>query len=221
MADRADAGHRLAAALVEAAEPAGIEPDGVLLGLCRGGVPVAVAAAADLGRPADAVASRKLGVPGHTEVAFGALASCAGHRSRSTDPELVDRMLGTGVTGRRLEEIVAREGVALARQEDLFLAPVRPVAGRPVVLCDDGIATGATMLAAIDAARTAGASRVVVAAPVGSPSAVRRLRTVADAVLCLHVPPDFHAVGAYYRAFPQCTDEEVLAALAAGRGDGG
>ncbi|GGC91704.1 phosphoribosyltransferase [Tersicoccus solisilvae] len=217
LADRADAGHRLAVALAEGSGPATISPATIVLGLCRGGVPVAATAAADLGLPLDAVATRKLGVPGHAEVAFGALASCAGHRARTTDAALVDRLLASGVPGTRLDEVVAREAAALARQQDVFLAASRPVAGRPVVLCDDGIATGATMLAAVDAVRAAGAVRVVVAVPVGSPAAIRRLRTAADAVLCLHSPHDFHAVGAYYRTFPQCTDAEVLDALAEGR----
>ncbi|MEH0109223.1 phosphoribosyltransferase family protein [Tersicoccus sp. MR15.9] len=220
LVDRADAGHRLATALREATGPAAVTPGTVLLGLCRGGVPVAAAAGEDLGLRADAVASRKLGVPGHAEVAFGAIASCAGHRTRSTDPDLVERLLTSGTPGTRLDEIVNRETVALARQEELFLAGSPPVAGRPVILCDDGMATGATMLAALDAAREAGATRVVVAVPVGSPSAVARMRGAADGVVCLHAPPDFHAVGAYYRTFTQCSDEEVLAALAHGRDRG-
>lgn len=244
LADRTDAGHRLAAALAEGTGPAALTPATVLLGLCRGGVPVAAVAAADLDLPVDVVATRKLGVPGHAEVAFGALASCAGRRARTTDRVLVDRLLASGVPGERLDQIVARETAALARQEDEFLqgagragsgragagragsgsagsgsaAAASAVAGRPVVLCDDGIATGATMLAAVDAARAAGAARVMIASPVGSPLAVERLGAVADAVVCLQAPADFHAVGAYYRAFPQCTDAEVIAALDPGRG---
>ncbi|OMH28255.1 hypothetical protein BKD30_01645 [Tersicoccus phoenicis] len=220
LADRADAGHRVAAALADSRGPATVTPTTVVLGLCRGGVPVAAVAAADLDLPVGAVATRKLGVPGHPEVAFGALAACAGRRARTTDPVLVDRLLGSGIPGSRLDQVVAAETTALNRQESLFLRTSGPVAGRPVVLCDDGIATGATMLAAIDAVRAAGADRVVITAPVASPDALDRLRAAADAVVVLHAPADFHAVGAYYREFPQCTDAEVLACLGSGRESG-
>jgi predicted phosphoribosyltransferase len=180
-----------------------------VLGLVRGGVPVAAPVARALGVALDVLVVRKLGVPWLPEVAFGALGP-GGVRvlnpnvARRLDPDEIDK-------------VVAAEQAELARREHVYRPglPPRELAGHTAVLVDDGLATGATGRAAVRIARDLGADRVVMAAPVGSVSAVAWVAEVADEVLCPLVPPDFAAVSRYYDAFGQVSDDEVRSVLAA------
>ena len=198
--DRRDAGRRLAAALPP------IEPPAVVVGLPRGGVPVAAEVAAHLGVPLDAFAVRKLGVPGHEELAFGAIAS-GGVRVLNDDVVRAAR-LGPAA----IEAGTARERPAV----DSYGPPRVEMAGRTVVVVDDGLATGATMRAAVAALRLLGAARIVVAVPVGAPETCARLEREADDVVCLVKPARFYAVGTWYDDFSPTTDAEVQALLDAG-----
>ena len=198
-ANRVDAGRRLAAALTKYRDRFP-----VVLGLPRGGVPVAFEVAHALEAPLDVLAVRKIGAPDQPELAIGAVAQGA----TVIDGETLS-LLG-------ISEDYVHDAVAHARAElDGLLARLRgaapPVAvlGRPVILVDDGIATGATARAAVQAARALGAREVVVAAPACSPEARRLLETTADAVVCLETPEPFIAVGYWYADFAQTTDREV------------
>jgi putative phosphoribosyl transferase len=199
--DRADAGRALAA---EVAERWRDEPL-VVLGLPRGGVPVAAEVAAALQAPLDVFVVRKLGAPGQRELAIGAIATGG---VRVLNEDLVRRL---GVTRETVEEITREELEELHRRETQYRGERGAVelAGRTVVLVDDGLATGATVMAAVEAVRAAGPLRVVVAVPVGSPEACARVAAAADEVVCLHAPRGFGAVGAYYDDFGQTTDSEV------------
>lgn len=180
----------------------------IVLALPRGGVPVAVEVADALHAPLDVLVVRKLGVPDRPELAFGALATGG---IRVLDNDVLWRQ--AHLDDATIAAVTARETAELARREEAY-RPGRPalaLAGCAAVLVDDGIATGATMRAAVDAVRTV-AARVVVATPVSSARAARMLSTVARVITVL-VPPQFTAVGAYYRDFEQLTDEQVLAAL--------
>lgn len=204
-ADRADAGQRLAEALrpLTASDP-------VVLGLPRGGVPVACRVARELGAALDVIVVRKLGVPHHPELGFGAIGE-GGVRVISED--IVRR-------GRVSEADVAAverdEGAELLRRARAFRGdrPRIPLAGRTVIIVDDGIATGATALAACEVARAQGASRVVLAVPVAPPEAAERLGGKVDELVCLSTPHGFSAVGEWYRDFGQTPDEEVVSLLA-------
>lgn len=178
-------------------------PDTVVLGLPRGGVPVAAEVARALTAPLDVFMVRKLGLPFQPEVAMGAVAS-GGVEWLNRD--LLARLpLPPGA----VEDVRRHELRELARRDARYRAgrPPLTLTGRTALLVDDGLATGATMHAALRAAR------VVVAVPVAPPDTGEALQPLADEVICLHTPPGFRAVGQYYRAFPQTTDEEVLAAL--------
>lgn len=202
--DRRDGGRRLAAALAAHADP-----HAIVLALPRGGVPVAAEVARALGLPLDVLVVRKLGVPGEPELAFGALASGG---VRIDNPEI----LATGsAEPEELAAVVERETAELARRELRFRGgrPPAALAGRTVILVDDGIATGATMRAAVAAARACGASRVTAAAPVASAEAVRLLSNEADAVVALYVPVPFGGVGRWYENFTQTGDDEAAALL--------
>lgn len=182
----------------------------VVLGLPRGGVPVAAQVAAALGAALDVFVVRKLGTPGYPELAMGAVASGG---VRVLNDDLVRRLR---VSEHDVERVTAAEREELLRREHRY-RPGRPpvdVAGRTALLVDDGLATGATMLAAVEAVRAAGAERVVVAVPVGAPESCRRLAAVADDLLCLHEPAGFGAVGSYYLDFGQTSDDEVEQLLA-------
>ncbi len=184
-------------------------PDAVVLGLPRGGVPVAAEVARALTAPLDVFMVRKLGLPFQPEVAMGAVAS-GGVEWLNRD--LLARLpLPPGA----VEDVRRHELRELARRDARYRAgrPPLTLTGRPALLVDDGLATGATMHAALRAVRALGAARVVVAVPVAPPDTCEALQPFADEVICLHTPPGFRAVGQYYRAFPQTTDEEVLAAL--------
>ena len=180
-----------------------------MLALPRGGVPVADEVARALGAPLDLLLVRKLGVPGHEELAMGALAS--GGEPRINADTVRALRIGTA----DIERVIARERRELERRERAYRAgrPPLDVRARAVILVDDGLATGATMLAAVEAVRAAGAARVIVAAPVASKEACALLRDSADEVITLLVPDELYAVGAWYRDFTQTTDEEVRALL--------
>ncbi|WIY00526.1 phosphoribosyltransferase [Amycolatopsis mongoliensis] len=199
-ADRADAGRRLARRLDDF--PAG---NAVVVGLPRGGVPVAFVVARALHAPLDVIVVRKLGLPWQPELALGALGE---DDVRVVDEDLVRR---TGVTAAELEAVTRAESAELRRRVARFRAGRErvPLAGRTVVVVDDGVATGATARAACRVARAQGAARVVLAVPVCAPSALHALAAVADEVVCLWAPAGFRAVGQWYRDFRQTSDEEV------------
>jgi predicted phosphoribosyltransferase len=197
--DRAQAGRVLAERL---AHLQGHE-DLLVLGLPRGGVPVAFEVARALHAQLDVFIVRKLGYPGHEEYAIGAIAS-GGVRVMNLDP-------GARVSQREIDEVVKREQAELARREVLYRGsrPPLAIAGRTVIVVDDGLATGATMRAAVAAIRKQGPRQLVVAVPVGAEDTCRQLAREADEVVCAETPSPFHAVGLWYRNFPQSTDDEV------------
>ncbi|PAU45257.1 phosphoribosyltransferase [Streptomyces albireticuli] len=211
--DRVDAGRRLADRLgpLRAESP-------VVLGLPRGGVPVAYEVARALGAPLDVILVRKLGVPLHEEVGFGAVGE-DGVRVLNDDIMRVSR-----VGEDDLAEIQAHEEARLARQAGTFRGgrPRVALEGRTAVVVDDGVATGATASAACRVARAHGAARVVLAVPVSAPDAAEALRAEVDELICLTTPAVFFAVGEWYQDFSQTTDEEVVALLRRGgaAGDG-
>lgn len=202
-ADRVDAGRRLgerARAALGASHPE------LVLGLPRGGVPVAAEVARALGAELDVLVVRKLGDPGNPEFALGAVGP------RGT---LVMHPHGRAVDAAVLDGIRAREQAELERRERAYRGGRGPLEldGRRVLLVDDGIATGATMLVAVEAARALGAAEVAVAAPVAAADARDAVAAVADAVLVLEVPEAFWAVGAWYADFRQTDDAEVVRLL--------
>ena len=210
--NRADAGRVLAQHLRHLAGS-----DLVVLGLPRGGLPVAAVVATALGAPLDVLVVRKLGVPGHPELAMGAIAS-GGVRVLNTAV-----IASLGLTAADVDRVGALEEAELARREETYRPGRDPadVAGRVVVLVDDGLATGATMRAAIDAVRARSPARVVVAVPVGARETCDRLAAEADEVVCVHTPAAFHAVGQWYDDFAQTTYGEIRALLARWEDDGG
>ena len=207
-ANRRDAGRALALLLGDFRDRA----DAVVLGLPRGGVPVAYQVARDLNVALDVFVVRKLGLPGHEELAMGAIAS-GGIRVLNED---VVRYYG--VTPEVVDTVAAREHTELERRERLYRGQKEPhpLTGQTVLLVDDGLATGATMRAAVMAARSRQPARVIVAAPVGAPATCRALRSVADAVVCAREPERFSAVGEWYGDFSQTTDDEVRDLLRTG-----
>ena len=207
--DRTDAGERLAGVLTQFRE----RPDTVVLGLARGGIPVAAAVAKALYLPLGTVLVRKLGIPGHEETAYGALAWVHGRTVRLINKPLLDRVLEHGVRREWLDEVEQRERKELLRRVELYPGADLDVAGKTVLLVDDGLATGATMRAAVEAVREGGAATVVAAAPVGSIEAEASVERVCDAVLCLHLPGKFRAVGSFYRHFEQLSDDDAISLL--------
>jgi putative phosphoribosyl transferase len=198
--DRVDAGHALARAL---AEFDGAR-DAIVLGLPRGGVPVAAEIARSLGLPLDVLVVRKLGLPWQPELAMGAIASGG---ALVLNEDVLRHAGGEEV----LEQVRRRELAELERRERAFRGsrPPLEVAGRTAIVADDGLATGATMEAAVRALRSLAAARVVVAVPVASLEARERIAALADQILCLETPPYFSAVGQWYRDFDQTSDSEV------------
>jgi len=199
--DRADAGRQLATWLTPYAHRAGV----VVLGLPRGGVPVAAEIAAHLDAPLDVFVVRKLGVPGHEELAMGAIAS-GGARVLNEDV-----VAGLDIPASVVEAVTRQEQAELQRRERLYRGDRGPVAarGRFVILVDDGLATGASMRAAVTALRAREPAHLVVAVPVGAPATCAAFEAIADEVVCAVTPSRFVAVGLWYEDFGQTTDEEV------------
>ena len=204
-ANRTLAGRCLATRLSEYANPTTL-----VLALPRGGVPVAAEVARALNAPLDVFLVRKLGVPGHPELAMGAIAS-GGVRVVSRD--VVEEL---GIPSSIIDAVAAREQLELERRDRLYRGSrsLPSLAGRTVILVDDGLATGATMEAAVEAVRQLNPRRIVVAAPVGAAETCARLKTVADDVVCAETPEPFQAVGLWYERFEQTSDEEVIETLA-------
>ncbi|MER5892241.1 phosphoribosyltransferase [Streptomyces sp. NPDC001876] len=203
--DRTDAGRRLAQALghLETRRP-------VVLGLPRGGVPVAFEVAQFLGAPLDVIVVRKLGVPYHPELGFGAIGEGG---VRVISDEIVRH---AGVREKDLVSVERAEEAELERRARTYRdgRPRLPLEGRAVIVVDDGVATGATARAACQVVRAQGAAHVVLAVPVASPDVADRLRSEVDEVVCLSTPQLFSAVGEWYRDFSQTSDEEVVSLLA-------
>jgi putative phosphoribosyl transferase len=199
--NRRDAGRQLAAKLAGYAD----DPRVLVLGLPRGGVPVAFEVARALHVPLDVLVVRKLGVPGHRELAMGAIAS-GGTRVLN-----VDVIQALGIVPAEVESVAASELLELDRQQRAYRgnAPLPKLSERTIIVVDDGLATGSTMRAAVGALRHSKPARVIVAVPVAAAETVRRLGEEADAVICLSAPPDFHAVSTWYEDFSQTSDEEV------------
>ena len=208
-ADRAEAGRALADAMrdLDLQDP-------VVLGLPRGGVPVAAEVAGVLGAPLDVFVARKVGAPGHEEYGIGAVAEGGVWVS---DDAILPRL---GITPEAFDRLAARADAEVVANVERFRRgrPLPPVADREVVLVDDGLATGMTALAALRALRRLRPSRLVLAEPVCAASALRALGREADDTVCVHQPEDFHAVGAWYVDFRPTSDEEVLRHLRAGAG---
>jgi putative phosphoribosyl transferase len=202
--DRADAG----ATLADRLRPYARRTDAVVLGLVRGGVPVAAVVSARLAVPLDVLVVRKLGVPWAPEVAFGAVGPGG---VRVLNPEVADRLRPEQVV-----EIAVREATEVRRRELRYRVgrPPLRLRGRAVILVDDGLATGATARAAVAVARSLDAARVALAVPVGSTDACAALAPLVDDLVCPLRPPSFGAVSQHYRDFHQVTDGEVGAALA-------
>jgi len=199
--DRQDAGRQLA----EAVEAAVGGEDAIVLALPRGGVPVAREVASRLGAPLDILLVRKLGVPWQPEMAFGAIA---------TGDVVVmneDHLKALGLGEDAIKDVIEREQAELDRRQHLYRDGSEPmdVAGRTVIVVDDGIATGSTVRAALKSLEQRGAKRRIVACPVASAETVRALREEADEVICLRTPVAFGAVGAWYDDFAPVFDSEV------------
>lgn len=203
--NRIDAGRELARHLTRYAG----RSDVVVLALPRGGVPVAAQVAARLNAPLDVFLVRKIGVPGHPELAMGAIAE-------GGIKVLSNRLIRSlGIPARLVDHVAARERLELDRRDVCFRAGRKPhpVAGRTVILVDDGLATGLTMEAAIAALREQQPSGIIVAAPVGAAEACARLATLADDVVCPSRPDPFSAVGLWYDDFDPTADDEVCRLL--------
>lgn len=208
--DRTEAGQRLADALAEYCTK-----DCVVLALPRGGVPVAAEIAASLGAPLDVLLVRKIGAPLQPELAVGAVVDGGA-------PVIVrneDVLLATGTTDEQFRRICERELAEIERRRRLYLhgrAPLDP-RGRVAIVVDDGIATGATMRAALQATRKRAPKELVLAVPVAARDTLDDLQSEADRVVCLASPEPFGAVGYYYRDFSQVSDDEVMLVLSGQR----
>jgi predicted phosphoribosyltransferase len=212
--DRVDAGRVLARKLDRYRG----RPDLLVLALPRGGVPVAFEVARELGAPLDVFVVRKLGMPGHEEYAIGAIASGG---VRIINEEAITAF---GVTDDEIEAVTAAESAELERRERRYRdgRPPPEIAGKTVILVDDGLATGSTMRAAVEALREEGPARLVVAVPTAAPETCHEIGRLVDDMVCAMTPEPFYAVGIWYDDFGQTTDEEVhdLLALAAGAAHG-
>lgn len=199
--NRIEAGRRLAEELADYAGQA----DLLVLALPRGGVTVGAEVARALGAPLDVMLVRKLGVPGHEELAMGAIASGG---VRIISEEVIAAL---GVSEREVAAVAAAEEAELARREHLYRGTrgSPDVRGRTVILVDDGLATGATMRAAAAAIRSQRPRRLVVAVPVAPEEICRALQAEVDQVVCALTPEPFHSVGTWYEDFSQTTDDEV------------
>ena len=199
--DRTEAGQLLASRLAAYAHRA----DVLVLALPRGGVPVAFEVARALPAPLDVMIVRKLGVPGHSELALGAIASGG---TRVLNEEVVRSL---GIPESIISQVTVREQYELERRERLYRGgrPAYVVRGRTTILIDDGMATGATMRAAVIAVRQQQPARVVIAIPVAAPATCEELAALVDELVCISQPEAFLAVGLWYDHFTQTTDEEV------------
>lgn len=209
--DRTDAGQKLALRLRTYAD----RPDVLVLGLARGGVPVALELARELNAPLDVFVVRKLGVPGHPEYAMGAIAS--GGLEVINDEVVHSLRIPTSM----INDVAAQELRELSRREQLYRGPHLPlqIAGKTVIVVDDGIATGSSMQAAIAALRSHEPARIVVAVPVAACEACEKVGAAVDELVCLIKPESFIAVGQWYEDFRQIRDHDVhdlLARAAAG-----
>jgi predicted phosphoribosyltransferase len=204
--NRTDAGRQLAEKLVAYAD----RPDVLVLALPRGGVPVGFEVGRGLGVPLDVFLVRKLGVPGYEELAMGAVATGG---VRVLNDEIVR---GLGISEHEIDAVVARELQELAHRERLYRGdrPPPDVGGRTVILVDDGLATGATMRAAVQALRQQHPARIVIVVPTASPDTCEALKAEADDVICAMTPEPFYAVGHWYEDFTQTSDDEVQELLA-------
>jgi putative phosphoribosyl transferase len=213
--NREEAGRLLAQAL--ATHDGG--PNLVVLGLPRGGVPVARIVADFLGAPLDVFLVRKLGVPWQPELGFGAIAETPGTEA---PVQVIDRLLvrECELSPQVVEEIAARERREIDRRSRLYRGKrsLVDIHGREVMIVDDGLATGSTMLAAVRALRQQGATRIIVAVPVGPKATCDALRQEADEVVCLSSPEPFDSVGTWYEDFTQVTDRQVQQALSSAIG---
>ncbi|MBD2124354.1 phosphoribosyltransferase [Trichocoleus sp. FACHB-262] len=203
--NRTEAGQFLASLLTQYSDRA----DVLVLGLPRGGVPIAFEIAAALHVPLDIFLVRKLGVPGHEELAMGAIAS---GDVRVLNQDVVEMQQ---ISDTALEQVTQREQQELQRREHLYRGdrPILPITDRIVILVDDGLATGATMRAAVMAVRQHQPQEVVVAVPVGARQAYEQLSPQVEAIICAVLPERFNSVGAWYEAFPQTSDREVCELL--------
>jgi predicted phosphoribosyltransferase len=202
--DRIDAAHRLAQAL---SGYQGEHP--LVLAIPRGAVPMAKLIAAELGGEVDVVLVRKLPAPGNPEFAIGAV-------DESGWTYLADHARRMGIDDAYIEEERAAQVALMARRRAQY-TPVRPpiqAAGRVVIVVDDGLATGSTMIAALHAIRAKGPRKLICAVPVAPPETADRVRDYCDELVCLETPYAFHAVGQFYRSFPQVEDDEVISLLA-------
>jgi putative phosphoribosyl transferase len=199
-ADRIEAGQLLAREIAHRTSAR----SAVVLGLARGGVPVAFAVAKELGLPLDVLVARKIGVPWQPELAMGAIAGTARVLNRQLIAEL-------GVPDGEVEKAIAREQSEMRRREELYRGgrQAAGLEGHRAILIDDGLATGSTMMAAARYVRSLKPEEILVGVPVGSKDAVDHLRQEVDDVICLAVPEFFYAVGEWYRDFRQVSDDEV------------
>ena len=199
--NRTEAGQVLASLLTQY----GDRNDVLVLGLPRGGVPVAFEIASTLQAPLDIFLVRKLGVPGHEELAMGAIAS---GDVRVLNQDVVEM---EHVSDTALEQVTQREQQELQRREHLYRGdrPILPITDRTVILVDDGLATGATMRAAVLAVQQHEPKEIVVAVPVGARQAYEQISPQVDAIICAVMPERFGSVGAWYEEFPQTSDREV------------
>jgi putative phosphoribosyl transferase len=202
--DRVEAGELLAGQLSQYSN----RDDVVVLALPRGGVPVGRQVAEKLGVPFDVYIVRKLGVPGHEELAMGAIADGV----RLLNDEVVRAL---DIPSNVIDSVARREQIELERRENLYRGTRAPIvlAGKVVILVDDGLATGSTMRAAVTAVKQHQPALVIVAVPVGAPSTCRDLRREADAVVCVRTPDPLVAVGMWYRGFTPTSDHEVRSLL--------
>lgn len=207
--DRRDAGRRLG----EMLQPFAASPNVLVLGLPRGGIPVAYEVARALHAPLDVLIVRKIGVPGHEELAMGAIASGG---VKLLNRQLIQQL---HVTPSEIETVVERERIELERRELAYRDGRAPVSvrGRTVIVVDDGLATGASMSAAVAALRRQEPFAIIVAAPVGTTQTCDTMRHSADGCVCVQTPHPFHGVGEWYVDFDQTTDDEVRTLLAAAR----
>lgn len=203
--DRVQAGEALAERLAQD----GSWQDALVLALPRGGVPVAFEVAQRLGLELDILVVRKLGVPGNPELAMGAIAS-GGVRVMNDD--IVHYI---HISRAEIDGTIAQETHELLRREQAYRSdrPQPTIEGRAVILVDDGLATGATMRAAVQAVRKMGAGSITVAVPVAAPDSVAQLEPLADRIVCLYLPHDLYAIGRWYQNFDQTSDRQVMELL--------